>query len=83
MRVTVSTLSRPCVVGRKHAADEGDDGEAARAVFAEPIQVPPPVTVFIYLAFEERSAIRAAAACRPESAAIGTPGPGCTLPPAI
>ena len=29
-----------------------------------------------------RLAIRAAAACRPDMAAIGTPGPGCTLPPA-
>ena len=31
---------------------------------------------------EARSASTLSAACRPESAAIGTPGPGCTPPPA-
>ena len=30
-----------------------------------------------------RSAIRVAAAKRPDMAAMGTPGPGCTLPPAV
>ena len=46
------------------------------------VDVPPGVAVGRDGQVEARSARIAAAACRPESAAIGMPGPGCTPPPA-
>jgi hypothetical protein len=52
------------------------------AIVAKPIDVPPKVIARIYRLIELRRAIKAATACRPDKAAIGTPGPGWTLPPA-
>ena len=73
---------RPRVVRRKHAADEGDQRQPTRAVIAQRIDIPPDIAVRRRGYREVRSAISAAAASRPDSTAIGTPGPGCTLPPA-
>ncbi len=72
----------PGVVGRKDAADERDDGDAVIAVIAQRIDVPPEIALWAQRLVETWSAVRLAAASRPERAAIGTPGPGCALPPA-
>ena len=73
---------RPGVPGRKHRADEGDHRHRPRAVGADPVDIPPGIAVRRDRHVEARSAIRAVAAWIPDSAAIGTPGPGCTPPPA-
>ena len=52
------------------------------AVVAEGVDVPPEITTLRDRLVESRCAISVAAASRPDMAAIGTPGPGCTLPPA-
>jgi hypothetical protein len=51
-------------------------------VVAEGVDVPPEITTLCDRLVESRCAISVAAAKRPDMAAIGTPGPGCTLPPA-
>jgi hypothetical protein len=72
----------PCVIGRKDAADEGDDGQAMLPVVAEGVDVPPDIAaggdrrIEARSYFIDRSEIIASAAWRPDSAAIGTPGPG-------
>ena len=71
-----------CIVGREDAADEGDQRKPAAAVLAQGIDIPPDIAVRCYRLVEARSASTQAAAIRPERAAIGTPGPGCVLPPA-
>ena len=73
---------RPGVVGREDAADEGDDRQSVVAVVAERVQVPPAIPAGADRRREVESASRHSTASRPDSAAIGTPGPGCTLPPA-
>jgi hypothetical protein len=70
------------VVGREDAADEGDQRQRVAAVVAEGIDVPPEISTRLDRRVESRRAISVAAASRPDIAAIGTPGPGCTLPPA-
>ena len=82
-RIGRALAPREGVVGREHAADEGDDGDA---VLRRRRSARRHTTTHSRLARtsldEVRSAIRLAAADRPDSAAIGTPGPGCVLPPA-
>ena len=75
--------SGPCVVRRKNTADKGDDGQTVLSVFAQRVEVPPEITTRWDRLVKPRSAISVAAAKRPDMAAIGTPGPGCTLPPAV
>ncbi len=70
------------IIRRKHTADESDDGDAALAVVAQRVDVPPRIAVGVDHPCEVRSASRLEAAERPDRAAIGTPGPGCVLPPA-
>ena len=70
------------VVRREDAADEGDDRQAVPAVVAEGVDVPPEIATRRDRLVESRCAISVSAASRPDIAAIGTPGPGCTLPPA-
>ena len=53
-----------------------------QAVVTQCVKVPPEVAARGDNLVKPRLAIRAAAARRPDMAAIGTPGPGCTLPPA-
>ena len=72
----------PGVVRREDAADKGNDAQAVLAVVAECVDIPPEITTRRHRLVESRCAIKVAAARRPDMAAIGTPGPGCTLPPA-
>ncbi len=81
-RIGTSPAAPEGIVGREHTADKADDGEAMLAVIAQRIDIPPAVATGRNRRIEARDAIRLSAARRPESAAIGTPGPGCTLPPA-
>ena len=81
-RIGNAFASRERVIGRKHAADEGNDGDAVLTVVAQRVDVPPRIAVGVDHPREVRSASRLEAAARPDSAAIGTPGPGCVLPPA-
>jgi hypothetical protein len=81
-RVSPPEPARERVVRRKHAADEGNQRDAAFAVVAQCIDVPPGIAVLGDDAVKVRSPIRLAAAIHPDSAAIGMPGPGCALPPA-
>jgi hypothetical protein len=81
-RVGTPEPARKRVVRGKHAADEGNERDAAFAVVAQCIDVPPGIAVLGDDAVKVRSPIRLAAAIHPDSAAIGTPGPGCALPPA-
>ena len=46
------------------------------------VDIPPKVAPVWNVLVEARLAITASAARCPDKAAIGTPGPGCTLPPA-
>jgi len=73
---------RPSVIGREHATNEGNDRQAVVTVVAQCVQIPPGIAVAPYRRVEAQSARIAVAAWRPESAAIGSPGPGWTLPPA-
>ena len=52
-------------------------------IVAQGIDIPPEITTRRDFLVKPRSAISVAAANRPDMAAIGTPGPGCTLPPAV
>ena len=81
-RIAAAAPPRPGVVGREHAAEERDQRDAVRAVVAERVDIPPDIAAVRRGYREVRSCSRLAAASRPDSTAIGTPGPGCTLPPA-
>jgi hypothetical protein len=52
------------------------------AVVAEGVDIPPEITTRRDRLVEARCPSSVSAASRPDIAAIGTPGPGCTLPPA-
>ena len=82
LRLASAPASRARVIGREHAAHEADDGEAMAAIVAQAVEIPPTVAALRDRSIEARNASRLSAARRPESIAIGTPGPGCTLPPA-
>ena len=75
------------VIGREDAADKGDDREpvapaiGSRGV-AKGVDIPPGIAVRVDLYVEPRSLSRISTARPPLSAAIGTPAPGCVLPPA-
>ncbi len=64
------------VVWREHATDKGYDGEAMLAIIAQCIDVPPDVATGAQRDVERWSSRQESAAMRPESAAIGSPGPG-------
>ena len=70
------------IVRREYAADEGDNRQSEAVVGAERIDIPPGVAIGRNRFIEAKSARSASDASWPESAAIGMPGPGCTLPPA-
>ncbi len=76
------TTSCPSVIRREHTADKGDDGQAELAAVTQCVNIPPEVATRWDRLIEARCAIVAAAASLPDIAAMGTPGPGCTLPPA-
>ena len=66
----------PGVVGREDAADESDDRQAVSSIVADRVDVPPGIAAGLDFLVEARSRITQIAACRPDSAAIGIPGPG-------
>jgi hypothetical protein len=68
--------SGPSIVRGKDAADEGDDSQRVLSVIADRVYVPPGIAARIDLLVEPRSWRILSAASRPESAAIGAPGPG-------
>jgi hypothetical protein len=76
------SLARSRIERREHRADEDDQRERVLAVVAERIDVPPRVAATRDRVVEARSAESACAASFPLNAAIGTPAPGWTLPPA-
>ena len=76
------TPARPRIPRRKDRAYEADDADGFGAIVADPVDVPPCVTIGCDLNPEIRTVSIAAAACSPDSAAIGTPAPGCAPPPA-
>ena len=81
-RIAGAEAARPGVIGREHAADEGDQRDAVLAVVADGIDIPPDIALVRDGRVETWSAITADAANRPDRAAIGTPAPGCVPPPA-
>ncbi len=81
-RIGTAVSSGPAVVGGEDAAQKGDQGNPVPPVLAERVDIPPNIAVRRDRAIESRSSISADAARRPDSAAIGIPGPGWVLPPA-
>ena len=61
---------------------DGADADCPSPVVAGRLETPPGGAAGRNGAVEARSAITLKAACRPERAAMGTPEPGCTPPPA-
>jgi len=81
-RIAIAAPARCGVIGRKDAADEGNDRQPMRTIVTQRVDIPPRITVTRDRRVEARSAVTHCAASRPDIAAIGTPGPGCVLPPA-
>ncbi len=46
MRIAAPLPSGPGVIGGKHTADEGDDGDARLTIVADAVDVPPAIAVF-------------------------------------
>ena len=70
------------VIRRENTSDKDNDGDAVLPAVAYAIDIPPEITTRRDDLVESRSAIRQAAANRPDRAAMGTPAPGWTVPPA-
>ena len=66
----------PSIIRREHAADKRDDGQTLLSIVAERIDIPPGIAARLDRPIEARSITTLAAACLPDNAAIGTPGPG-------
>ena len=81
-RNTTTEFSCQGVIRREHTPNKRNDGQAMLSVVAQCVDIPPEISTRRDRLVESRSAISVAAASRPDMAAIGTPGPGCTLPPA-
>ena len=79
---TAVKSSGQSVIRRKNAPHKSDDGQSVLAIITQRIDIPPEITTRRDLLVKPRSSISVAAANRPDMAAIGRPGPGCTLPPA-
>ena len=84
-RIRHTTLKPPGqrVIRGKNTPDKSDDGQTVFAIVTQRIDIPPEITTRLDLLIKPRSSISVAAAKRPDMAAIGTPGPGWTLPPAV
>jgi len=86
-RAMIFSFGRPAlagagVIGREHTAHKSNDRQAVLAIIADRINIPPAITIVRNGYIKARSASRASAARIPASVAMGTPGPGCVLPPA-
>ncbi len=75
-RIATAAAPGQGVIGRKDAAQKGDQRNALTTVGAKPIDIPPRIAILRYRSRETQSSIRLEAAIWPESAAIGRPGPG-------
>lgn len=73
---------RARVSRRERTPEERDDDDRALAVVAQRIEIEPLVAARRDRRVEAKSSRTASAESLPLRAAIGTPGPGCTLPPA-
>jgi hypothetical protein len=82
IRITHALSPCPGIIGRENAAHKSNDGQAMCTIITQRINIPPAIAILGNYRVEARSCNSASAARMPESAAIGTPGPGCTLPPA-
>ena len=81
-RAGAAAPTRPPIIGREDAADEGDHRHAVALIVADGVEIPPDIAARGDELIERKSAKILAAASRPDRAAIGTPAPGCVLPPA-
>lgn len=68
--------SGPSIIRREYRADEGDHDNGVITAIAYPVYIPPKVATWRNIYVEAWSLARQSAASFPESAAIGTPGPG-------
>ena len=75
-RVGGPTTAGGRIVRGEYTADESDQGQGMTTVIAQGVNVPPVIAVPRNTLGEVRSCSRLAAASRPDSAAIGRPGPG-------
>ena len=69
------------VVRREDGADEADDRQAVMSAVTEAVEVPPGVAPGREDEVTPRSSQMIFSAMRADSATIGTPAPGCALPP--
>lgn len=74
--------SSPRIIGRENASNECDQNNSMFPIITDGVYVPPCIASFRNGSVKPKSEITACAAAFPDKAAIGTPGPGCTLPPA-
>ncbi len=81
-RAIGAPATSPRVPWRERIPEQRNDHDRPAPVIAHAVDVVPLVTAVLDGAVQARSDFKQAAANRPLSAAIGTPGPGCTLPPA-
>ena len=81
-RIGAAAAARARVKWGEDATEKRDQREAVTSVVADGVEIPPDIPTGCNRDVEARSASRLVAACPPESAAIGSPAPGCTLPPA-
>ncbi len=81
-RITQALAPRPRIVRRKYTTDKSNDRQAVLSIITLRVEIPPAISTSGNYLVKARSCNSASAARMPESAAIGTPGPGCTLPPA-
>lgn len=72
---------RARIMGRENRADEDDGRYGIAPAVADAVDVPPEVAPMSDGPVKPRSSAIARAQMADESAAIGTPAPGCTLPP--
>lgn len=72
----------PVIVGGEDGPDKGNDGQCELSAIADGVDIPPAIATCRNRRVEPISCISWSAASLPERALIGTPGPGCTLPPA-
>jgi ornithine carbamoyltransferase len=82
LRIASPKAAAQSVIGRKHAAYKGNERHGVTPIVAQRVDIPPGITTAWDDVIEAKYEITWAAASRPDSAAIGTPGPGCVLPPA-
>ncbi len=74
--------TRKRVIRRKNISEHGDYSDGVLTIATQRVEIPPGIAIPWNRGVERISERSCVAASLPEIAAIGTPGPGCTLPPA-